>query len=248
MSVELMNMMDEPCDAILTMTYEYIPFVPKGFDKVKTYWLDIGGCKSSSFPAEPQATFNYSSPPWKGHTTGRVTLVASHLHDGGTNVEVRRNGHVLCDAKAVYGSCEDSSSPNTCTEHIEIMSVCGDLGPTDSDDEWSITAYYDTLAHLPMKNMDGSLEPIMGISLVYVAETPDRSPEPAPARENGILNFVLAFGTLALVIALVIGWIKMNGLSLREVFNLRGRRVSLRERDQKIGSLMLISEEYRDEE
>ena len=36
MAAELMNMAMEPRDAILTMSYEYIPTVPKHFSKVKS--------------------------------------------------------------------------------------------------------------------------------------------------------------------------------------------------------------------
>jgi hypothetical protein len=47
-----MNMVDYSRDAVLTMTWEYIPSVPAGFDKVKPLWLDIGGCGSSDLPAK----------------------------------------------------------------------------------------------------------------------------------------------------------------------------------------------------
>src|ERR1700761_5707882 len=99
MVAELMNMAMEPREAILTMTYEYIPTVPNDFNKVKSYWLDIGGCGSSSFPAFEKASFEYHSPGWKSKVTGRILLIISHIHDGGINNEIRKNGEVICDSK-----------------------------------------------------------------------------------------------------------------------------------------------------
>jgi hypothetical protein len=101
MITELMNMAMEPREAFLTMTYEYIPTVPKDISKVKSYWLDIGGCGSSSFPALEKGTFEYSSPGWTSSTTGGITLAISHLHDGGTNTGILKNGKVICDSDLV---------------------------------------------------------------------------------------------------------------------------------------------------
>jgi hypothetical protein len=51
------------------------------------------------------------------------------------------------------------------------MSACGeDVGRVQAGDTWSVTAHYNTKMHEPMVNADGSLEPIMGIALVYVAD------------------------------------------------------------------------------
>lgn len=211
MTVELMNMVDEPRDAVLTMTYEYLPSIPDGFDTVKTYWLDIGGCGSSSFPAEPSTTFKYASPPWKSSLDGRVTFVASHLHDGGTNIELTSNGHIICDARAIYGSCDNPASTGACMQHISNVSVCKDLGPTYSEDEWSIVAYYDTSKYTPMKDVDGNLEPIMGISILYVAEAEDETTRHHHKRR--VNRLVLGFGFITGVTVLVMIWRRTNRLS-----------------------------------
>ena len=131
----------------------------------------------------------------------------SHLHDGGTHLAVRKNGKVVCDAKADYG------------EHIESITRCSDLGATVPGDEWSLVAYYDTSLHEPMTNMDGSLEPVMGISLVFIAE---ESEVDAPAhRRVGVV-----VGIVVSVVAIVVGvscwswrqggWVKRGWVGVRE--------------------------------
>lgn len=90
-------------------------------------------------------------------------MMVGHLHDGGTRLDVLRNGETVCtmDAKySVYGS----------DEHLSAISNCSDVGSISPGDMWSITAHYDTRKHKPMKEHDGGLEPIMGIVLAYVAE------------------------------------------------------------------------------
>jgi len=255
MIAELMNMNDEPRDAILTLTYEYIPSVPSGFDKVKSYWLDIGGCRSSEFPAESNAIFQYSSPPWKSHSAGRITFIASHLHDGGTHIEVKKNCKVICDAKAVYGLCDsgvDSISTNANMMHISSISECTDLGSVQPGDEWSITAYYDTSKHSPMTNMDGSLEPVMGISLIFVAEQAIGAPEPAPHHDHPhhhhrVRNIVLGFSILAGAIVLLTIWARRNGRPIEKVFLRWKQDKPVKGADVNEG-LPLFSEEYHDQE
>ena len=172
-------MVDEPRDAYLTMTFEYIPGLPEGFSQAQSLWFDIGGCGSSELPAKPDAHFDYTSPVWTvpSGVSGRVTFVAGHLHDGGTRLEVVRNGEVACESTAKYG-CESEKMERRhehehedkgMAMHISSMTSCENAGKVQKGDEWTVTAHYDTKVHAPMVNMDGSLEPIMGIALVYVA-------------------------------------------------------------------------------
>ena len=184
-------MLDSPRDAILTITYEFIPTVPAGFDKVQPLWLDIGGCNSSELPAQADTTFQYSSPAWTSNLTGRVTWIGGHLHDGGTHLAAMKNQDVFCDFVAAYGQNPDyiDSSPmnmsmssmsgmsgaNTNTSmntmHVSSMSFCENKGSIAQGDKLSVTAFYNTTEYTPMTDTDGSLAPIMGISILYVAES-----------------------------------------------------------------------------
>ena len=168
-------MVDKPRDAYMTMTFEFIRGSPAGFAHVEPLWFDIGGCVDSKLPAKPDAHFDYTSPVWtSGGVSGRVTFVAGHLHDGGTRLEVVRNGEVACVSVAEYG-CEGGEVGKEMEMgmgmHISSMSTCQNAGRVELGDEWTVKAHYDTKLHAPMVNMDGSLEPIMGIALLYVVGT-----------------------------------------------------------------------------
>ena len=164
-------MADAPRDAYMTMTFEFIRGAPAGFAHVEPLWFDIGGCTDSELPAKPDTHFDYTSPVWtSGGVSGRVTFVAGHLHDGGTRLEVVRNGEVACVAVAGY-ECEGEEMGDEMGMHISRMSTCQNAGRVEVGDEWTVKAHYDTKLHAPMVNMDGSLEPIMGIALLYVAGT-----------------------------------------------------------------------------
>ena len=217
-----MNMVDYSRDAVLTMTWEYIPSVPSGFDHVKALWLDIGGCEGSDVTAKANKTFQYTDPaPWTSNFTGRVTYMVGHLHDGGSHLAVTKNDTVMCDCVAAYGqnaayidgglmsmsgsmsgismtaTAKSSSmgsmsmgsmsmgtgtsmpaststsmagmNMDTDTVHISSMSSCSNAGTIGIGDTFSVTAYYNAGEHSLMTNSDGSLAPIMGISIVYVA-------------------------------------------------------------------------------
>src|SRR5271168_3761114 len=91
MLTELMNAHPEPRTAVLSITYEYIPYLPPDFETVTSIWLDIGGCKKSEVPVPTHRTsFHFSSRAWKSTISGRILCVLGHLHDGGTTLDVRK--------------------------------------------------------------------------------------------------------------------------------------------------------------
>ena len=182
MLVELMNENKETRDVVPTITYEFIPIVPPAFNKVATVWLDIGGCDGSEMPAK-NGTFEYSmEPAWKANFSGRITTMITHLHDGGTHLEVKQNNKTICDSMAAYGqSAGYNESMNSGMDmsgmdmgmamtHISSMTTCDMIGQVNVDDEWSVTAHYNMTAYTPMMSSNGTLEPIMGIALFYVAK------------------------------------------------------------------------------
>lgn len=215
---ELMNMGDEPGEVVVAITYEYIPSPDASFAHVQPVWLDIGpggGCEGAERPAFANSTFNYSSPAWTAKTDGRVVFTASHLHNGGSHLDIQLNGEVMCSGVAAYGQTPAyiETMPmnmsmngmmmemNMTMKDISSISTCSNRGALKADDELSITAFYDTNKYMPMRNTDGSLEPIMGIALVYFVEgsyvnatngthimtsgSTAASPEPQPSTGDG---------------------------------------------------------------
>lgn len=177
MLVELMNEMVEPRGAVVTITFEYIPTVPSGFDLVTPVWLDIGNCTTSDMPAQANTTFEYSSAPWTSDISGQILDVAGHIHDGGTYIEVLQNNKMICNCSAAYGQSEGyiETGPmnmpmmNMDMVHVSSIVSCPNDGTLKKGDTLGVTAHYDTSEYAPMMNGDGSLAPIMGISLLYIA-------------------------------------------------------------------------------
>ncbi|OAL35866.1 hypothetical protein AYO20_04772 [Fonsecaea nubica] len=211
LAVDLMNMLhSEPqTDVVFTITYEYVQGRhTRDFTALTPYWMDVGGCRTSDVPAYRDSAFNYSSPVLKGSPQGVVAFVAGHLHDGGTHIDLLKNGKAVCSVKAFYNQYRYLGEGKM-TEHVSSIESCALMTETTPEDEWSITAYYDTRVHEPMGMMDGSLEPVMGIMLVYVA--PGLDVGHGGATKSKCLNVVLGLGSLTAVVLLVGVWCYLQG-------------------------------------
>lgn len=190
-------------DIVFTITYEYIDASrARDFSPITCYWLDVGGCRNSDQPAHRASTFIYTSPVLLGTQPGIITFVGGHLHDGGTHINLVKNGKVVCPTTASYNAYQNVDGDGT-TDHISSIDTCLMLGEATPGDSWLINAYYDTTLHKPMSLMDGSLEPVMGIMLVFIAETVS---EPELSRPK-YWTIVLGVGCLAAVVMAVAAWL-----------------------------------------
>ncbi|KAJ9614988.1 hypothetical protein H2200_001062 [Cladophialophora chaetospira] len=206
--VDVMNMSENNTqdDIVFTITYEFIDASHAGdFSPVTTYWLDVGGCGDSDQPAYRDSTFNYMSPVFRGAQEGTITFVGGHLHDGGTHIDFIKNGEVACSSSATYEAYRNVDEVGT-TDHISSIDTCTMAGETNPGDEWLINAYYDTSVHKPMTLMDGSLEPVMGIMLVYVAEDVSESVLSRPK----YWTIVFGVGGLAAVVMSIAAWLSQR--------------------------------------
>lgn len=179
---EAMNMDEGERDVVLTMTWEFVVSTPKNFRKVRPYWFDVGGCKRSNMPAKPDSVFSYSSSPVKAPTSGIIAMAAAHLHDGGTKLEVTRQGKPFCVSRAMYDG-----------GHIKKITTCDTLAYS-KEDEFSITAHYNTTKHDPMTHPNGELEPVMGIALIYAVQDGSSKKHKKHLRRNiAVAAFSVAF-------------------------------------------------------
>ncbi len=183
-SVELMNDADQERDAVLTMDWEWIPAKIPGFKPVTTVWLDVAGvCDSSKIPSsevtipDGAKVFNLTMVPnWTSTLAGEIILMGSHIHDGGVDGLIYKNGHVICRSVAGYGETPQFISPmgdmagmeDMDMVHISSMTTCEGSLRTEIGDVWSTIASYNLTAHPPMLESATKLAPVMGISLVYI--------------------------------------------------------------------------------
>ncbi|KAK0946403.1 hypothetical protein LTR29_002165 [Friedmanniomyces endolithicus] len=184
---ELMNMLQTPQEVVFSMIWEFLPSPPPYFRHAVPYWLDVGGCGGSDVPAKAASQYDYTSPVVTASSHGEIALIAGHLHDGGTHLDVFRNGETVCNMPATYDSSKDA-------DHIARIDSCTNDVVTAPGDEWFIRAYYDTSIHAPMASNDGSLEPVMGIALAYVVAS-------EPVSGSWISREMLVLVVVAAVIA-----------------------------------------------
>jgi len=105
------------------------------------------------------------------------------------------------------------------TVHISSMSSCSNKGTIGIGDILSITAYYNSSGHSLMTNTDGTLAPIMGIVLAYVADmnltstavnasgsgvTGTGAPSASASKSDGTREF--ASNLVILVLCCGLGW------------------------------------------
>jgi hypothetical protein len=172
MDTELMNANEGEKTVAVTITYEYIPYLPEEFSTATPLWLDIGGCHSEMPVPSKNNKFELVSPVWTSPINGRVVTVVSHLHDGGVNLRLQKDGQDVCVSEAEYGSVSRSEGHHYAKEksHITRMFECYDVGNMSIGEEWTVKARYDLEKHEPMLNGYGEPEPVMGIAMVYVVE------------------------------------------------------------------------------
>jgi hypothetical protein len=180
---ELMNQAMFAQDAVVTITFTYLPS-SSSIKHATPIWLDIGGCGSPDLPAVANTTFAYVSPAWESTVEGTVLKAGGHVHDGGTDIVILKNNQTIsgCDLKAQYGQTPGYlDGPDTMSMggmsgggemeymgmHVSSISTC-EGADIKKGDVLTIEALYDTTKYVPMIDTDGTLEDIMGISILYI--------------------------------------------------------------------------------
>ena len=84
LTTQLMNGMDVPRDAVLTIDFEYLPSLRQDFTSTQALWLDITGLCGESEAIVPQGktVFSYEDSGVVMHGSGSIMVAGAHLHDG----------------------------------------------------------------------------------------------------------------------------------------------------------------------
>jgi hypothetical protein len=91
---------------------------------------------------------NVRSPPWTVAKAGYIYNAHAHLHDGGVNVQLFKNGALVCSSEAIYGGGQSTTTVDGkkwetiqgyefCTKPIEV--IPGDILVLESN--------YDLIKH-----------------------------------------------------------------------------------------------------
>ena len=102
-----MNESEDARNASITMEWEFVPGIPANFLVTQPVWLDITGECGNSEKEVPEApVFEFSSLAWSPAITGDLIYTVGHLHDGGSKIELFKNGQLICNGVAAYGESE----------------------------------------------------------------------------------------------------------------------------------------------
>ena len=180
MSSEIINLSPTPETVHVTIEYEFIPGQPVDFNWVRPVWLDIANC---SDPEIMPSTKDLTAPhkywkfePYDAGFSGRIVTAIGHVHDGATALTIVKStpetgNQVLtvCKFTPVYGGNPAFVDPGSNLTKLHVSAVKPCTGRMTRWEEYSLSADYDFGLHPPLKMRDGSLAPLMGIALVYVA-------------------------------------------------------------------------------
>jgi hypothetical protein len=183
---DLMNMTNAPKQVYITVEFGYAPLSTPGIRPFTPLWLDVAGCISASaVPARPGQKYTLRSMPIVSQNVGKMLGVGGHLHDGGVNLLVKKNGGVICDSQATYGGKPEYIEGSTSLEmpgmaHLSEMSRCqgtreAPVTNINLGDSFVIEANYDFTPTGPAQGHDhggGGAQPVphpvMGIAIAYL--------------------------------------------------------------------------------
>jgi hypothetical protein len=188
-SVELMNMHYSSQGVTLTAHWKFIEEPYSDYELGTPYWFDVASCGRSDVAATNNAIFAYSSPPVRLDFHGRMAYLSNHVHDGAVLHEVMKNGEIICSVQPQY-SADDGVDGIAHLSHVPPCSNTGSIAPGD---EVSLKASYNTVKYAPMINEDGSLEPVMGVTLVYIV----KGTAPVGSGASGGFGLVISLAIIA---------------------------------------------------
>ncbi|KAF2399642.1 hypothetical protein EJ06DRAFT_582901 [Trichodelitschia bisporula] len=102
-TTELVNYKNESQVVYITADVEYVPGKPEGYKDASSGAMSATGCAGVGYMPPANAKSTMTSPPYIVKMDGWIYNIHAHLHDGGINVRVLKNGQEVCDSKAVYG-------------------------------------------------------------------------------------------------------------------------------------------------
>jgi hypothetical protein len=167
---DLMGMSRATEQVFIEVTFNWLPANTPGVRPITPVWMDIFQCGTSEMPAK---TGKYSyTYQLTSNRAGKLLGIGGHIHDGGTNVVITKNGQVVCDSVATYGGRpEYIEGPNSThmpgMGHISEMHRCqgtaeNPVTTVAVGDKLALSANYDSNAHMQM-----GTDPVMGIAIGY---------------------------------------------------------------------------------
>ncbi|KAF1809059.1 hypothetical protein P152DRAFT_174848 [Eremomyces bilateralis CBS 781.70] len=150
--VEAVNYNPYEKDIYLSMDYEYIPGPREpGWLNSGIGSISIDGCEGGlGFHPPADGPITFTSNEWIAGANGYLINFTPHLHDGAINIEVFRNGTLVCHSDAIYGGDEGDSALSVGTDTWETISgytECLEAVKVSTGDILTMTSLYDLTKH-----------------------------------------------------------------------------------------------------
>ncbi|KAF2663351.1 hypothetical protein BT63DRAFT_461460 [Microthyrium microscopicum] len=155
MNLDVVNYNPADIDVYASADIEYIPGKPEGMLDASPVFVPVSACdKGMVIPGivmtpKGQNKFTLNSTSIIASEDSLMFMFRGHMHDGGSNIEVKINDKVACNSKAIYGGpghvgkTHDGKSWET----IGAMVTCPEGVMVKKGDKIDIQANYDLLAH-----------------------------------------------------------------------------------------------------
>jgi len=157
MTIDIVNYAAEDVEVYAAADIEYIDSQPAEYIDASPVFVPVTGCSPGAIVPGIVATPKDKSN-WSLQSSGMIAaedsvlfLFRGHMHDGGSNIEVKINDKVVCDSKALYGGPGHvgKTTDGKSWETIRDMVTCPEGVIVKKGDKIALTANYDIVAHPP---------------------------------------------------------------------------------------------------
>jgi hypothetical protein len=155
MNIDVVNYNKDDLNVYASADMEYIPGKPAEYLDVSPVFIPVTSC-NPGFNLAGIVQMPKGQTKWSLKSTGITAaedsilfLFRGHMHDGGSNVEVKVNEKTVCDSRALYGGPGHvgKTSDGKDWETIRDMVTCPEGVVVKKGDKISLAANYDVIAH-----------------------------------------------------------------------------------------------------
>lgn len=211
----------------LSVVWEFIPNDGNiDVEHATPYWLDIGGCTSSTAPSRMSTMISFESPQYRIQDAGEIIAAICHIRQGDTKLAIRHNNQIICELGTTHNTPSGAYSPSVVDpDELAPMSSCVQTVSMARNDTLQLVAHYDSPIHLPTSDIGQGFESRRGIALVYLAEGSSSLSGGLLRQESDYTEWwvltgllvLLSVATLAILVSLKLGTFRRlvsNGLRL----------------------------------
>lgn len=154
-NIDIVNSNKEDIEVYPSADMEFLPGRPDDYLDASPVFLPVAGCDSKDFvpgivqTPKGQTKWTVTSKDVLVNEDAILFVFRGHMHDGGSNIDLKVNDKLACDSQAVYGGKGHvgKNADGTTWETIGDMKTCPEGVVVRKGDRISMSANYDLVAH-----------------------------------------------------------------------------------------------------